>query len=360
MCRTLGALIQQMQTVTTPVTVAPTPEGPLSFSLDTPFASTSPLPPNAPPPEAVQEGIEDEDESGYFLFQIARKYNMAWAMKGDTPFAQSELGRPSAIRKLDKMFLAPGAGIDVISYVNSHLQVPALDTIPVDFRSLLVGAPRRRKPLSFSGFKPLPISKYTSEISSMASFLDEPMAGPIGSFLSKPQFPTGLNSSRFMILSALEGITALNVLHELPETATKEDREALSDHLGGIFYAILRKTSETFGNTIRSVRLTHLGGVTRATQDELVNQPILDDTLYTDDKKVGLAAQPPSKRPKFFNRKGTRGGWNPPAALGSPPGGFQPQGGHSTQSFGHKGGRSRPPSSRQGYRGGRGGRRGRR
>ncbi len=354
----MSVLIQQLQSVPAPVPVAPTSDGPLSFSPES-LPSTSPIPPNNPPPEVFQEGEEEDNESGYFLFTMARKYNMAWAIKGDTPFTSSELGRPSAIRKSDKMFLAPGAGIDVISYVNSHLQLPALNALPPDFRSLVVGAPRRRKPLSFSGFKPLPISKYTSEISSMASFLDEPLAGPVGSFLTKPQFPPSLISSRFMILAALEGITTLNVLHDLPDTADQEDRRSLSDHLGGIFYAILRKTSENFGNTVRSVRFNHLKGVARATQDELVNQPILEDTLYSDDKPVGLAAQPP-RRPKFFAQRGTRGGWTPPAALGSPPGSLQPQRGHSAQSFGRKGGRARPPPSRLSYRGGRGGRRGRR
>ncbi len=298
-------------------------------------------------------------ETGYFLFTMARKYQMAWAIKADVPFTSGELGRPSALRKSDRMFLAPGAGIDVISYVNNHLQLPDLDALPDDFRSLVASAPRRRKHLAFAGFKPLPIAKYTSEISHMASFLDEPLAGPVGSFLAKPVFPSSLTSSRFLILSAIEGITTLNVLHDLPENADPVDRRALSDHLGGIFYAILRKTSEHFGNTVRSVRFSHLKGVARSTQDELVNQPILEDTLYSDDKPVGLAAQP-QRRPRFFAPRGTRGGWTPPAALGTPSGNLQPQRSHPAQSVGRKGGRTRPPPSRLSSRGGRGGRRGRR
>ncbi len=364
MCRTIGSMLKQMNTVTTPVAVAPTPEVSLPLSLATPFSgSTLPLnqlPLNIPLPIEIQEEIEDDEERGYFLFQLAKKYGMSWAIKGDTPFAQSELGRPSAVRKFDKMFLTPGAGIDIISYVNNHLKVPALDAIPDDFKSLVVDAPRRIKPLSASGFKPIPISRYTSDISAMASFLDDNMASPIGSFLPKPYFPAALTTSKFMVLSALEGITALNVLNELPASTTKEDRDSLSDHLGGILYAILRKASENLGTGIRAVRQTQLVGVNQATRDEMVNQPILSETLYTDDKKVGLASQPQTNRARFFNRRGARGGSNPPAALGSPPGGFQPQGGNFTQPIARTGGRTRTPSPRHSYRGGRGARRGRR
>ncbi len=362
MCRTLTSVLQQMNNTKSPVAVAPTPDVPLPGSLVDPFSgpTLSQLPLPSFPQVEIQEEIAEEEERGYFLFQLAQKYDMPWAIKGDAPFAQSELGRPSAVRTVDKMFLTPGAGIDIITHVNNHLRVPALDAIPENFKSLVEDAPRRIKPLSFSDFKPIPMARYSSDVSGMAAFLDSNMTGPIASFLPKPTFPPALINSRFMVLSALEGITALNVLNELPESTTKEDRDSLSDHLGGIFYAILRRASENLGTGIRSVRANQLGGVTKATRDELVNQPILAEMLYTDDKKVGLASQPPSKRAKFFPRQGTRGGWNPPAALGSPPGGFQPQGGHSTQSFAQSGRRPRPPHSRQSYRGGRGGRRGRR
>ena len=150
-------MLLQMNAGKTPVAVAPTPEGPLPFSFSDATVPVNQLPLINSPPIDIQEEIEVEDERGYFLFQIAKKYNMSWAIKGDTPFIQSELGRPSAVRKLDKMFLTPGAGIDIMSYVNNHLKVPALDTIPEDFRTQVVDAPRRLKPLTSSGFKPIQI-----------------------------------------------------------------------------------------------------------------------------------------------------------------------------------------------------------
>ncbi len=352
-------MLLKMNAGTTPATVAPVPEAPPPFSFSDETVPC-PLPLIDTLPSDSQEGFEPEDEGGYFLFHLARKYNMAWALKGDTPCVQSELGRPSAVRTFDKMCLPPGAGIDILTYVNAHLKVPALDAIPDDLRSQLVDAPRRPKPLSSSGYKPLPMSRYTTEISTLTSFLDEVMIGPLGSSLPSPSFPKEVVASKLLTLSALEGITALNVLNELPETATKEDRDALSDHLGSILYAILRRGSETLGTGIRAVRQAQLGGVNQALREELVHQPILLDTLYYDDKKLCLATQPPPKKAKFFNYRGTRGAWNTPAALGAPPGGFQPQGGNFRQPFARRGGRTRPPSARQNYRGGRGGRRGRR
>ncbi len=237
---------------------------------------------------------------------------MPWALKGDAPFSQSELGRPSAVRSVDKMCIPPGAGIDILTYVNSHLKVPALDAIPDDLRTQLVDAPRRPKPLYSSGYKPLPMSRYTSEISTLASFLDETMLGPLGSSLPAPYFPKEVQTSKVTILSALEGITALNVLNELPKSATKEDRDSLSDHLGSILFAILRSSAANLGAGVRAVRQAQLGGVNQVLRDELIHQPILADTLYYDDKKLSLA-QPPPKKTKFFNYRGTRGAWNAPA-----------------------------------------------
>ncbi len=357
-------MVQQManNNVNTPVAVAPTPDAPTSGSFVAPLSGpTVPLSqlPYGFPHVEVQEAPEEEDERGLFLFQLAHKYDMPWAIKGDSPCAQSELGRPSAVKSEDKMFLTPGAGIDIMTHVNNHLKMPALDVVPENFKSLVEDAPRRVKPLSSSDFKPIPMTNYSSEVSEMGAFLDSNMMGPVSSFLPKPNFPPTMNYSRFMVLTALEGITALNILNELPASAAEEDRASLSDHLGGIFYAILKRAAESVGTTIRTVRFNQLGGVPKATRDELVNQPIVGDMLYTDDKKVGLASQPPPKRARFYPRNGTRGGGTPPAAFGSPPGGFQPQGGYSTQSFAPPGRRSRP-QTRQNHRGGRGGRRGRR
>ncbi len=308
-------------------------------------------------PLDLQEDQEEEEEDrGYFLFQLAHKYGLAWAIKGEAPPAQSELGRPSAVSSFDKMLLTPGAGIDILSYINNHLKVPALDEVPVDFESVVLNAPRRATPLSASGYKPIPMARYSSVVAPMAALLDVNLAAPVGSFLPKPVFPGNLSTSRFMVLAALEGVTALNILHELPTSALPEDRVALCDHIGSIFYAIMRKSSEHVGTAIRMVRYNQLGGVTKATREELVHQPILGESLYTDDKKVGLAAQPPS-RGRYFPR-GARRGWTAPAAPTPSPGGFQPQGGHG-QSFAHTSRRSRPPYTRP-HRGGRGGRRGRR
>ncbi len=260
------------------------------------------------------------------------------------------------------MLLTPGAGIDVMTHVNNHLNIPALDVLPENFKATLEEAPRRVKLFSASAYKPIPMADYTTEVSGLGAFLDGNMTGPLSSFLQKPVFPGAMVFSRFMVLAALEGITALNMLHELPKTASEEDRASLSDHIGGIFYAILHKGAENVGSLTRSVRQNQLGALSRAVKDEMIHQPILGDTLYTDDKKVGLAAQPPTKRARFFPRQGNQGASSTPAAFGSPSGGFQPQGSYATQRFAPAGRRSRPysrPGNRN-FRGNRGGRRGRR
>ncbi len=366
LCRTLGAWMQQMHqnttapaavapvpTISNPVSMAPPPSGPSQVLSPPDFDLTN---------EPFQELQEEEEEKGLFLFQLAQKYNMPWAVKGDTPCPQSELGRPSAIKSEDKMMLTPGAGIDVMTHVNNHLHVPALDVLPENFKLLLEEAPRRIKLFSSSEYKPIPMAGYTTEVSGLGAFLDGNMSGPLSSFLQKPFFPGPMNFSRFMVLAALEGITALNMLHELPRAASDEDRASLSDHIGGILYAILHKGAENIGAITRAVRLTQLGSLSRAIKDELVNQPILGSTLYTDDKKVGLAAQPPPKRARFFHKQGNQGAPSTSAAFGSSSGGFQPQGSYSTQRFAPAGRRSRPfsrPGNRN-FRGNRGGRRGRR
>ncbi len=355
-----------------PEAVAPAPDG---------HYSTSPAGPSMPGPSSApssgpsiplgqpqldqadcQEDLEEEDEEedqGYFLFALAQKYGLTWAIKGDTPLAQSELGRPSAITSFDKMLLTPGAGIDIMSYLNNHLKVPALDSVPEDFAAMLTQAPRRAKPLTTSGYKPIPMARYTSSVAPMASVLDANLAAPVASFLPKPLFPGSLTTSRFLALAALEGITALNVLHLLPRSALPDDRLALSDHIAKIFYAIMRKSTENVGTMVRQVRHNQLAGVNKATREELVYQPIMGESLYTDDKKVGLAAQPPS-RGRFVAR-GARRGWTGSSTQPPSPAGFQPQR-ENPQRFAPARGRGRPPpyGGRHQRRGGRGGRRGRR
>ncbi len=307
-----------------------------------------------------QEDLEEEEEEdrGYFLFSLAQKYGLTWAIKGDAPLVQSELGRPSAVTSLDKMLLTPGAGIDIMSYLNNHLKVPALDSVPDDFEAVITQAPRRSKPLTTTGYKPIPMARYTSPVAPMASVLDANLASPVASFLPKPLFPGTLSTSRFLVLASLEGVTALNILHLLPRSALPEDRAALTEHITSIFYAIMRKSAENVGTTVRQVRFNQLGGVPKATREELVYQPIMGECLYTDDKKVGLAAQPPS-RGRFVPR-GARRGWTGAAPQTPSSGGFQPQR-ENSQGFAPAGRRARPPSyGRNHHRGGRGGRRGRR
>ncbi len=254
LCRTLGAMVKQMvkSTVTAPAAVAPAPNVPIVNSfVPPPSGPSQPLSPLTYdfPHGEFQEPQEEEEEQGLFLFQMAQKYDMPWAVKGDTPCPQNELGRPSAIKSEDKMLLTPGAGVDIMTHVNNHLKLPALDVVPENFKSTIEDAPRRFKPLSSSEFKPIPMASYTSEVSEMGSFLDVNMTGPVSSFLPKPNYPTTMIFSRFMVLAALEGITALNILHELPKSASAEDRASLSDHLGGIFYAILKKGAENVGQS---------------------------------------------------------------------------------------------------------------
>ncbi len=358
---------------TAPEAVAPAPDGHYSTSQAGPSApgpssvpSLGPsIPLGQPQPEESDweedlDDEEDEEEKGYFLFSLAQKYGLTWAIKGDTPAAQTELGRRSAVTSFDKMLLTPGAGVDLMSYLNNHLQIPDLDALPENFEEMINQAPRRAKPLLTAGYKPIPMARYTTKVAPMASVLDTNLVPPVASFLPKPVFPGPLTVSRFLTLSALEGITALNVLHLLPRSALPEDRLALSDHIAKIFFAIMKKSAETVSTLVRQVRHTQLAGVARATREELVYQPIMGEKLYTDDKKVGLAAQPPGRG--RFTPRGARRGWTGASAQPPSQAGFQPPRDYYNNRPAPNRGRARPApyGGRAQRRGGRGGRRGRR
>ncbi len=123
LCRTIGTMMQQMTATNAalqnqsallnhvqynsvlqdaPEAVAPAPDSHYSASVAGPSVagpSSGPsLPLAQPQPNQAdyQEDLEDEEEDqGYFLFSLAQKYDLTWAIKGDAPLAQSELGRPS-------------------------------------------------------------------------------------------------------------------------------------------------------------------------------------------------------------------------------------------------------------------------
>ncbi len=247
----------------------------------------------------MEEGGKETSGDGdrFLLYRIAKKYGLEWAIPGQTSPHTGELGRPPATQKPDQILLSQGAAVDILSSVNNHLQIPPFNSVPPDFQEIISSSRRRTQPLSSSGFQPIPMSRYSSEVSELASFLDVTPAAPGTPNFPTPVFPKAVGFSQYNVLSALEGITAVNILNALPESAS-EARSKVHAHLASLFFASLKRSSEALGSDLRAVRQTHLAGADQATRDELVHQPILSDGLYTDVSKLSIPIidQPVSTR----------------------------------------------------------------
>ena len=96
-----------------------------------------------------------------------------------------------------------------------------------------------------------------------------------------PAYPRAITDTRFSIKSHLEGITAMNILRRLPDYAA-QDRLEIINHLASLHFSGIRRQSEALGEQLRDYRAMHLAQVDPATRDELVNQPIWSNQLYTD------------------------------------------------------------------------------
>ncbi len=239
----------------------------------------------APGRKAGRRGTEGENDR-FLLYQIAEQYGLEGAVPG-TPYPHTgELGRPSTSQEPDRLLLSQGAAVDLMASVNSHLYIPPLDAIPPDYQEVIASSRRRGQPLSSSGFKPIPMHRYSTGVSGLAAFLDNNPAPPVATNLPAPIFPPSLEFARYSTLSAVEGISAINILATLPEPA-REARMKVMTHIARIFFASLNRSAEAVGSDLRAVRQAQLAGESQATRDELVHQPILSDQLYTDPSKIG-------------------------------------------------------------------------
>ncbi len=218
----------------------------------------------------------------FLLFRIAKKHNMEWAILGQASTEAGELGRPPTTAQPDQILFSSGAAVDILSAVNSHLNIPSYNSIPPDFQKKVRSAGRKAaQPRRASGFNPIPMSRYSSEASEWASFLDSnPVVPPVLPY-PPPAYPRVITDTRIAIKSHLEGITALNILRNLPEDEV-EDRLAIINLLASLHFSGIRRQSEALGEQLRDYRAMHLAEVDPATREELVNQPIWSNQLYTD------------------------------------------------------------------------------
>ena len=115
----------------------------------------------------------------------------------------------------------------------------------------------------------------------MAAFLDTNPAPPEATSLPAPVFPTTLAFARYSTLSAVEVISAVQILAALPESAREEQMQVMT-HIARLAFASLNRSAEAVGSGLRAVRQTHLAGESQSTRDALVHQPILYGQLYTD------------------------------------------------------------------------------
>ncbi len=252
----------------------------------------------------LEEGVSEPSSEGdrYFLFRVAKKHGLAWAIKGQASPSTGELGRPPIAHTPDKIRLSPGAAVDLLASVNNHLNVPPSNSVPSGFGAIIASSSRRAQPHVSSGFQPIPMSRYSSEVSELASFLDRtPTAQGTPNFPS-PVFPKTVKVLQHNALSSIEGITAVNILNDLPETAA-EDRARLHGHIASLFFACLRRASEGLGSELRAVRHTHLAGADQSTREAMVNQPILSDRLYTDVSSLSIPVdeQPGPSRQETYS-----------------------------------------------------------
>ncbi len=239
----------------------------------------------------------------FFLFKMAKKHRLKWAIEGKESSSEGELGRPPVASTPDQFHLSQGAACDLLTSVNNHLNIPPGNSVPSGYEQVLASSSRRAQPRLSSGLEPIPMSRYASEASGLSSFLDVTPAAPGTGDLPPPVYSSALKGYQRNSLSAFEGITAANVLRDMPsaelaDPAELADQNLVIDHICSLFFSILRCSGEGVGSELRATRQNQLAGADQAIREEMVNQPIVSDRLYSDTSMLDAAmvVQPPPPR----------------------------------------------------------------
>ncbi len=279
--------------------------------------------PTMPGQEEQSEESDDmvEWDKGLFLFNIAKKYGLDWAVPGGPTVTtvRAESARSGNIEVKDKVRLPEGTMYDLLKHLNIHLVVPHADEIVAETAQVFQDAPKRIKTVPFIGLKPIPMSSYGGYASEALTFLDKQFLMPSIPRLPPAVYPKSTSSNKNMIMTSIEAITALNILRDLPEQVDNEDYFKLLDHVTRLVISVMKKSAETLNYEIRETRSRQLTSVDSSIRNDLVNQPLFGDTLYTDYKKLlVLPAKQYGSRGQFRHPRSSRVGRTSRAPASSP------------------------------------------
>ncbi len=208
---------------------------------------------------------------------------------------------------------------DLLKHLNAHLNVPHANAIAPDTKQVLQEAPKKIRSVPFLGIRPISMSSYSGNASEALAFLDKQFLTPSVPSLPPVVYPKSAVSSRNSMMTAIEIVTALNILRDLPEEVENVDYFKVLDHITSLVISSMKKTAESYNSDVLEARSRHLAGVDPATRIELVNQPLFGDTLYTDYKKLlVLPIRPNATRGQFRHFRASRGGHSPRGASWSP------------------------------------------
>ncbi len=271
--------------------------------------------------ESNPSEVECDWERGLFLFNIARKYGLDWAVPGGPtlPTARSESARSGVVEVRDKVKLPEGTMYDLLKHLNVHLTLPHANEISPETNRVLEEAPKRIKPVPFKGINPIPMNAYSGCAGEALTFIDKQFLMPNVPNLPQVTYPQSVAASRSVMLSSVESVTALNILRDLPEDVDSEDYFRLLDHITSLIITTMKKTAEAFNSDIRGARARQLAGIEPNLRNELVNQPLIGSNLYTDYKKLLLnPIKPRGGRVPFRHPRAIRGGHTPRRPSWSP------------------------------------------
>ncbi len=161
------------------------------------------------------------------------------------------------------------------------------------------------------------MSSYSGGASEALTFLDKQFLMPNIPNLPLIVYPKTVSSNRNVMMTSIEAVTALNILRDLPEEVDNEDYFKVLDHVTSLVITTMKKAAEAFNSDIRDARSRQLASVDSTVRNELVNQPLIGDTVYTDYKLV-VPIKPRGVRGQFRHFRASRGGHTPRRPAWSP------------------------------------------